>query len=185
MALPADIVTRIRRDKENGLSLNEIAYKYNCAKSTASFYCRDVFWHPFRKYATEREARQTPIDKKKGMPRKRYPSDFNKPRYTYPCIICGAKITRKGRFCIVCYTELRKLQALVNAEEEGRERAQRIRANIERQNRRMPKATVSVCPKSPNERHYWVIDSTNIGACKYCEEIKDFNIKPSNWFGFQ
>jgi len=37
-------------------------------------------------------------------------------------------------------------------------------------------AIIEVCssPTSPNQRHYWIIDSTNKGTCRYCGEKKDF-----------
>lgn len=42
----------------------------------------------------------------------------------------------------------------------------------------MPDKSSSVlllCLESPNQRHYWVINCSNKGICKYCQEIRQFS----------
>ena len=39
---------------------------------------------------------------------------------------------------------------------------------------------VNLCSSllSPNQRHYYVINTTNVGVCKYCGEVRNFEL---NW----
>ena len=38
-----------------------------------------------------------------------------------------------------------------------------------------PKSYITLCITSPNERHYWIIDDSNIGECIYCLTKQQFN----------
>ena len=40
--------------------------------------------------------------------------------------------------------------------------------------RNQPKAQVSVCPGSYNNRHHWMIDQANHGVCIWCDCERDF-----------
>jgi hypothetical protein len=182
--LTIETIEKIRKRKQEGASLRQLANEFKCAKATASLYCRDLFEHTGRKYQSEKEARQTPILKCKGKPRKRYPSDNKKyPRKKYPhkkylyhCSSegCLNMITRKGGLCIKCYTaklikDSEKREAIHIKE---REESQRLR--LEREVKRFKPAKIEICPSSPIERHYWIINSENLGICKYCGEKRQF-----------
>lgn len=184
MALPEATVSEIRRLKHAGASLRELAVQFGCAKSTVSLYCRDLFEYPRRKYHSEKEARQLPILNRRGKPRKRYPSDsaehrrLHRRRYghkpIYKCANCGSPVWRKGSLCIICYRQREKELALVREAKQAREREQRRGEKIERVMKRFPPPIIEVCPDSPNQRHYWKIDSNEHGVCQYCGEERDF-----------
>lgn len=62
------IIRQMREMKGKGESLKHIASELKIAKSTASYYCRDLFTHPERIYSTEREARAHLKSVKKKKP---------------------------------------------------------------------------------------------------------------------
>jgi len=172
-SIDATIIEDIRNRKRGGESLKQISKELGIAKSTASLYCRDLFEYRGRKYQTEKEARQIPIQNRKGKPRKKYPSDYKKyprqhgKRKLYPCRNgCGNMITRNGSLCIQCYNKKRIELANIRA----KERELRIKENI----KRLPPIKVEICNASPNERHYWLINSDNFGVCKWCKEERQF-----------
>ncbi len=111
--------------------------------------------------------------------RKKYPSDNpeyrrnNYKRKLYPCKNnCGKMIQKSGGLCINCYNKaLHKLGEKRQAENNKRkaDTEARIKKNIKT-------IKVSICAKSPNQRHFEIIDNnTNIGTCKYCGRKKDYN----------
>lgn len=175
-SLPQSKIESIRNAKREGMSLQDISKTFGCSKSTASLYCRDLFYHPSRKYNTEEQARQIPIERRKGKLRRRYPSDYNRKRKLYSCVSCGNLISRKGHLCLKCYTaklieatNQRIAHKLVSAEERRKRRLERS----------LPPVEIEVCPspKSPNQRHFWFIDSQEHGVCHYCGEKRDFTYK--------
>ena len=117
---------------------------------------------------------------KQSSVRKKYPSDNpkyrrdNYKRKLYPCKNnCGKMVYKYNSLCINCYNKaLHKLGEKRQAENNKR------KADTEARIRLRTKATkISICSKSPDKRHYEIIDTnTNIGTCKYCGRIKDYNI---------
>ena len=185
--LDRGIILLLRQRKQEGFSLSEIAHEFNIGKSTASLYCRDLFSHPMRKHQTERDARrQITINKSKRWHKgKRSPSDLNKDRARnhLPCIKCGQprKSDSINKLCYACYKQKRiddaythkqeiqkKREKIWQAEKESKERD---RQNKQRLYKPIP---IEICNKSPNKRHYWIIDSNNIGTCKWCSLIRDY-----------
>lgn len=188
-ALPKETVDEIRKLKHDGVSSRELAERFNCAKSTISLYCRDVFYHYGRKYSSEKDARQIPILKRKGKPRKRSPSDspeyrrlhyhYKENRKLYPCSMCNTSLIRKeGGICIKCHRQKQRELVLAQAEKRGRETEQWKKKKVERIMKRFPPPAIEVCPDSPNQRHHWKINSRGHGVCGYCKGEKEFQV---NW----
>jgi len=181
----------MRADKVKGLSLNQVAKKYNVSKSTASIVCRDVFYHEGRIYNSESEFRRERSKRQSGynkqLPRKHYPSDdkdYRKAKYQikkdssnsnlYPCKNhCGKMIKRNGSYCIDCYTKILHLKTerrRIEKEKRERDTEERIKKN-----HKPVEADVCKSPLSPNQRHYMQIDCCNIGVCKYCGKKVDYS----------
>ena len=162
--LPKTIVKLIRQRKEEGFSLTEIAKEFGCCKSTASLYCRDLFYHPLRKYKTEKEARQIPISNRKGKPRKKYPRDHQREhlRRLLPCIKCGKlrQADSKGGLCIICHKQDRKDNAQYH------QRQPTFCRNAQRQKSVACKLIVKECRESPIGKH-----SCISGECTWCSQF--------------
>lgn len=90
--LPSDIIIRIREAKQYGYSLSDIANTFHIAKSTASLYCRDLFWYPNRIYGAEQEMRDAIAERGKGKVHSIY----------HPCIDCGETIRNERARCLKC-----------------------------------------------------------------------------------
>jgi hypothetical protein len=180
---------QMRLDKKNGLTILEVSLKYHVAKSTASLICRDVFYYRGRKYNSEKDARFAINAHRNEKPRKRYPSDSKKypsnnrrppvvkksdnRHVLYPCANkCGNMIRQKNGLCRDCYTDM----LLKRAEVKQSEKEQRQKTN-EANRKRMYPAKVEICPDSPIQRHYWKLNGANVGVCKYCHKVRDFNAK--------
>ena len=153
--------------KREGYSLLDIAVKMGIAKSTASLYCRDVFYYPGRKYSTEAENRRTIYLRCIG---KSHHSRGEK-RDHHRSIQCKGcpRLIREGTvsgLCIDCYHQLRVRQAI-----------SRYNARPIRQPKpfKRPKNWVtpppSLCPQSPTQAHFYVLDMLGKGACKYCPAV--------------
>lgn len=90
--IPSSKVFLIREAKRSGYSLLEIANEYNIGKSTASLYCRDLFYDPQRIYETEEEARLVV-----------YLRNVGKDHNTYKgCLDCGRAIRNSQVRCLEC-----------------------------------------------------------------------------------
>jgi hypothetical protein len=91
------LIKLIRTSKINGFSLSEISNQYHVAKSTASIYCRDLFYYPGRKYKTEQEFRQGILDRQRGKDHHGY----------HPCIDCSKMIgDNRHMRCRECYLKI-------------------------------------------------------------------------------
>lgn len=90
--IPEAKVELMRKAKKDGYSLREISNVFSVAKSTVSYYCRDLFWHPNRLYETEEDAREAIILRGIGK-------DHNKYK---PCIDCGMPIRNSNTRCLKC-----------------------------------------------------------------------------------
>ena len=165
--LPATTIELIRKRKSDGFSLADIAKEFGCAKSTTSLYCRDLFYHPLRKYATEKDARQIPIDGRKGKPHKKYPRDTLKEylRKMVPCVKCGKprQCRSESGLCIVCHRLKRRENARY-------QRRPRLHGNIE--GKTTPKKHAGCypigeqCAESPTRKH-----SCTAGYCLWCSQF--------------
>ena len=176
--LDRNTIDNIREGKRDGRSLKDLAQEFGCTKSTVSYYCRDLFTHPMRKYQTLEDVRKSHNESKKARyaTGKRCPSDFkNYPsrhaiRKMYPCVSCGKPMSRKGSLCINCYTEKLK-ERKISYENKKKEKIDR---ELERLKRLDAKFKQDICPI--NGAHHWIIDSNNIGQCRYCKAIKNFGV---------
>lgn len=90
--IPPEKVALIRQAKQDGYSLSDIRRVFEVAKSTASLYCRDIFWHPNRKYYTEDEAREAVMLRTLGTDHSKYRS----------CVACGSNIRNEHIRCLAC-----------------------------------------------------------------------------------
>ncbi len=90
--LPSARIQLIREAKRDGCSLGEISQVFSIAKSTASYYCRDLFWHPQRVYQTEKEARLIIALRGAGKDHSKY----------HTCINCGKSIRNEFTRCLQC-----------------------------------------------------------------------------------
>jgi hypothetical protein len=117
---------------------------------------------------------------KKENTRKRSPSDnpeYRRNHYQgkkYPCKACGKPVWRHGDFCKECYNI-----ALLAAGEKRQVEVNNRKVDSEARFKKNYKpAKKQICPKSPepDKNHVEIIDSVkNIGKCKYCGRIKDYN----------
>ncbi len=119
--LSNELIASIRKDKQSGLSLHKIVAKYKCSISTVSFYCRDIFENPHRKYKTEKEVRIAVNNKErqryKMFGKKDFPSKHNNYHKTYLCPKCGNKLIRiTSKLCSECYKSQRHLKSLTQME---------------------------------------------------------------------
>ena len=169
--LSTEIVEQIRQGKREGLSLKTLAIKFHCCKSTVSLYCRDLFYHPRRKYRSEYEARRIPFIRRKDLPRKKYP--HSKARKLYPCVVCGYLIRRTNCLCIRCYTLKRAEEAVASQGKKLADKEQQEKKRKERELKRFPPLLIEDCLISPNNRHHWLIDSKDYARCGYCGKEKD------------
>jgi hypothetical protein len=90
--LPQWKIDNIREWKLRGYSLREISKYYGVAKSTASLYCRDLFFNPMRKYQSESEIREAIALKGKGTDHAKY----------HQCVDCGETIRNTNKRCLAC-----------------------------------------------------------------------------------
>jgi len=173
-------IEQIRNGKRDGSSLNDLAQEFGCSKSTVSYYCRDIFSHPSRQYQTLDDVRYSYNERKKARWKsgKRCPSDFksypstHRQRTLYPCRICGNLIRRRDSLCIACYhIELAKLCEITARERELRQK-RKLNFELKRLQRLDSKVKHDICPI--NGTHHWILDSTNIGECKYCGKERVF-----------
>ena len=185
--LSPELIRLIRVAKSSGRSLTDISRQYHVARSTISIYCRDLYDDPQRKYETEAEFRHNLVLKGKGKNHNKY----------HPCIDCGAKIRNNRTRCYSCNIEYQRMNGHIDKLislgtntrfGEGHTPMNRRRTNAEivkdlilnppKPKREKPvmkqNVKIEICPKSPIQRHHWMIDSKNLGTCKYCMEIKQF-----------
>lgn len=90
--LPGTTVDRIRKAKQDGYSLRDIETAFGIARSTASLYCRDLFWYPGRLYETEEQAREAVALRGFGRDYAKY----------HHCVDCGKRIRNKHVRCLTC-----------------------------------------------------------------------------------
>ena len=90
--IPSLKVELIRNAKRENYSLREISQAFDVAKSTASYYCRDLFDDPQRVYQTEEEAREVIALSGVGKDHNAYHS----------CVDCGRTVRNKHTRCLVC-----------------------------------------------------------------------------------
>lgn len=194
-AIANEIIKSIRIDKQNGSSLKTISSKYGIAKSTVSYYCRDLYTYRTRKYQTEEEARNHTNSSKRHI-----------------CRNCGSPCKKEGGLCLKCYKEStasskttircrhtitsakkKEEQQLKTLKQSKRNSIQQIkspkqlittsdkkpkptktRKQIEYHKRQDSKARMlAQCDDSPTGSHHWNINSENIGTCRYCHTVKD------------
>lgn len=187
--IPDHTVKAIRSDKQDGLSLKEIAIKYSISKTTASYYCRDLFTHPSRIYQTTRDVilRRSHLKKR------------------YICSTCGKPTKSKNKMCAVCYHAARRNNAKPLKQRNKFYPCRECKINLIKEKNGMcrscylklrtiresvlntppnkptpikPKPNAKLmklahCPKSPTSAHHWIINSVNIGTCKYCHLERD------------
>lgn len=90
--IPSDKVLLIREAKCSGCSLQEIANMYQVCKSTASLYCRDLFYDSQRIYETEEKARLVIYLRGIGEEHSIYKH----------CLDCGKTIRNEHTRCLKC-----------------------------------------------------------------------------------
>ncbi len=196
--IPDTTITAIRNGKQAGQSLGQLSEQYHIAKSTVSYYCRDLFSHPRRKYQTELEVRKrvteqakrftcrncgSPIKSKNGLCGTCYQKSrpHNTPTHhktlkskthkLYPCVNCKTNMVRKPNgLCLNCYQRLLAEKKAIR----DKDKMQRQANHDEYIARKDATANeLAKCSKSPTGAHFWSIDSQNIGVCKYCRHQKD------------
>ena len=152
-----DKIKLIRNDKTAGKSLSDIAAKYNCSKSTVSYYCRDIFDHPNRQYQTEKDVRQRLHETRKVR---------NHGHKLVPCTKCQKPIrVNKSGLCFDCYYFKRaKLGNVKQVQEEQVKSDKRVYYSEKLSKNYHP----TLCQKSPSGYHRWIIDGSNLGTCFYC-----------------
>ena len=195
--IDATIIEAMRRDKHSGLSLLQLSLKYKVAKSTASLYCRDLYNNPQRIYKTGKDARQRIVAN-----RKRYPcikcgtlckregglcakcfgnAHTNAPHSNhdhhkkYPCKSCKVNMVYKlDGVCLSCYRTIIHKKALIKQQEQdARQHDKQIRMESRyAKDKERLLASTTPCQLSPTKAHYWIINSDNIGVCKYCNMSK-------------
>ncbi len=199
------VVTSIRTDKQQGLSLNQLSVKYHISKSTASYYCRDLFTHPKRQYLTEHDARHrvtlnakrykcrqcgTPIKRQGGLCvtcyKKLHPQNPNPNNHhhkLYPCRQCGEILVRKvDALCLKCYRQAihekvvqHSLEVAKQREANRKDREQKQAEYYQRLDK--PQSPISPCNNSPTKAHHWILGENNVGVCKYCHAVKDMSLQ--------
>ena len=156
-ALDSEVVREIKERKGMGESLNALAKRFDCAKSTVSLYCRDLFSYRGRKYSSEAEARKS-LDKK------------------VPCPRCGQAMKAESKLCQGCY----RLEGAKKALERERRslRPPPRPPKALRPLRRFKPVVINPCSIAPDTHHHWILDSLDVGRCKWCGETKDFHLIP-------
>lgn len=97
---------------------------------------------------------------------------------SFPCRNkCGNKVRKEGDLCQLCYDKL----ALQAGEKRQQEKDKRTQTRNENTMERLKPHKVETCLKSPTQRHHWLIDSKNIGMCKYCGKKRNFKAKLKNY----
>lgn len=102
---PDDMINAMREAKINGASLKEITEAFDIAKSTASLYCRDLFWHPNRIYQTEGEARDAVAMRGIGTDHSIYRK----------CLDCGGTIRNENKRCLSCNLKQQAVNGVLDA----------------------------------------------------------------------
>ena len=191
--IPDSTIMAIRSGKQTGQSLKQISEQYHISKATVSYYCRDLFSHPNRKYITEVEIRKrgtelakrftchicgTPTKSKNRLcgacyQRSRPQSTIQHPKKhkLYPCRDCKTKlISKPNGLCISCHTMLLAEQKAIQDKDKEQRQSNRnaYLAKLDSKANELAK-----CFASPTGAHYWSINADNIGTCKYCHKQKD------------
>jgi hypothetical protein len=172
-SLPQESIDRMKELKRGGMSLRGITKEIGCSKATASFYTREEFDYPRRKYHTLLEQREGRNALRRKKPRRDYPSEEH--RRLHPCSVCNTTlIRRKGGVCLKCYkAELARKKAL-RLEEKALERRIKKQARLEN------KAVKGASKKRGDIRNhrfkpaktpcggvpYWKLDAYNVGLCQ-------------------
>ena len=97
--IPSSEVELIRDAKRKNYSLRDISQVFSVAKSTVSYYCRDLFDDPQRIYLTEKEAREVITLRTVGKDHNAY----------HECIDCSRKIRNKHTHCLTCSLSFQKV----------------------------------------------------------------------------
>lgn len=79
-------------------------------------------------------------------------------------------VVKRDILCQSC----RDKNALMLGEKRQADKDKRLQAKLLEMKERLKPAKVEICDKSPTQRHWWILDSLNIGVCKYCEKRRDF-----------
>lgn len=88
----------------------------------------------------------------------------------YPCKKCGTLTIKENSLCKTCRDKI----LLEQGEKKQIENNKRKDANEKRLKSKFKKDTLQICPKSPDGHHIEII-TDNIGKCKLCDRIKDYN----------
>jgi len=102
-------------------------------------------------------------------------------RKLYPCKNnCGKMIRKRGGICINCYNKaLHRLGERKQVENDKRKADTQAR-----QEKYIATVKIDICPKSPNQRHWEVINADKIGICKYCGREKDYKKLQEKYVNF-
>jgi hypothetical protein len=174
-SLPQESIDRMKELKRGGMPLRAIAEEIGCSKATASFYTREEFDYPRRKYHTLAEQREGRNALRRSKPRKYYPSE--KHRRLHPCSVCRTTLVRKvGGVCLKCYKDELARKRGLRLEKKAQERRERKQARLENKaakvipktqkrgdirNHRF-KPVKSPCGGVP----HWKLDAYNVGLCQ-------------------
>jgi len=194
--LRPDKVKRMRAMKSAGKSLLEIADCVGCSVSTVSLYCRDLYTHPARVYATEELARERIVENARTPERKEakcaYAARKGPDKGHGICIDCGKRINRRYGYCPEHNMAYRKEEAVKKPPDPSEpkecveeivslprrtEEISRPRKQVKKPVNKAYRKEVLLIPcsgHSPTGSHYWVINTDGIGICKYCKEKKQF-----------
>ncbi len=112
--------------------------------------------------------------KNKVVSKKRPPDNPAKHSHhkKYPCRNnCGGTTVKHGSLCLSCYNKVLYAKAERQQAEINRQKEERLKV----QAKLHKPAKLQICPKSPDKRHFEIINSDKIGVCKYCGRKKDYN----------